>query len=76
MRLWSFTLLLALSACATSSTNGPDASTETTSSRAEKNRLACKKMCEVAGDAEDNTAAVATCQAQCGTDNADADPAR
>jgi hypothetical protein len=76
MRLWSFTLLLALGACATSTPSAPDASAETTPSRAEKNRLACKKMCEVAGDAEDNAAAVAHCQAQCDEGNADADPAR
>jgi len=29
------------------------------------NEAACKKMCEVAGDAEENVAAVAACQEKC-----------
>ena len=66
MRVCCLLVMLGLCSCATtSSTTSPDASVETTPSKAEKNRLACRKMCEVAGDAEDNTAAVADCQRRC-----------
>ena len=68
MRTFAALALTALTACATtsiSSAGANDGVADAPATRAEKDRAACRKMCEVAGDAEGNTDAVADCQTKC-----------
>lgn len=53
-------LTLALSAC-----SGARLQAREGASGGQKNCASCKRMCEVAGDARDNAAAVEACKADC-----------
>lgn len=53
-------LTLALSAC-----NGARLQAREGAANTQKSCASCKRMCEVAGDARDNPAGVASCKADC-----------
>lgn len=62
--LLALALALALG-CASTPPASSSSSAEPAATRDEKDRAACRKMCEMAGDEEGNTSAVADCQAKC-----------
>lgn len=56
----ALSLSLALSAC-----SGARLQSGEGSARGQKNCASCKRMCEVAGDAQNNAEGVAACKADC-----------
>jgi len=64
MRALALAVTIAAAACATSTSSTPKAD-PAAAGRDDRDQNACLKMCEVAGDAEENKGAVADCKAAC-----------